>query len=39
MVTNRNGRIINFNKQAEKDFGYAKDEIIQKPLEILLPQR
>ncbi len=37
VVTNRRGLIINFNKQAEKDFGYAKEEIIQKPLEILLP--
>lgn len=37
VVTNRNGVIINFNKQAEKDFGYTKEEIIHKPLEILLP--
>lgn len=37
VVTNRSGLIINFNKQAEKDFGYTKEEVIQRPLEILLP--
>ena len=37
VVTNRNGLIINFNKQAERDFGYPKAEVIHQPLEILLP--
>ncbi|MGN7783393.1 ATP-binding protein [Niabella sp. 22666] len=37
VVTNRNGLIINFNKQAERDFGYPKEEVIHQPLEILLP--
>ncbi|WP_114792270.1 PAS domain-containing sensor histidine kinase [Niabella yanshanensis] len=37
VVTNRNGQIINFNKQAERDFGYAKEEVILRSLEILLP--
>lgn len=37
IVTNEKGIIINFNKQAEKDFGYAKDEIINQPIEALLP--
>lgn len=37
VVTNEKGIIINFNKQAEKDFGYTKDEVIDKPIEILLP--
>ncbi|MCH5683285.1 PAS domain S-box protein [Niabella sp. W65] len=37
VVTNRNGLIINFNKQAEKDFGYTKEEVFHRPLEILLP--
>ena len=36
LVTNRNGLIINFNKQAERDFGYTKEEVIHQPLEILL---
>ena len=37
VVTNQNGIIINFNKQAEKNFGYIREEIINKPVEILLP--
>src|SRR5690242_21738269 len=37
IVTDKNGIIINFNKQAEKDFGYKKDEVINKPIEILIP--
>lgn len=37
VVTNNNGSIINFNKQAENDFGYAKEEVIGKPVEILIP--
>lgn len=37
VVTNRNGLIINFNKQAERDFGYLTAEVIHQPLEILLP--
>ncbi len=37
VVTNRKGLIINFNKQAERDFGYSKAEVIHQPLEILLP--
>ncbi|MEP6464902.1 MAG: PAS domain-containing sensor histidine kinase [Parafilimonas sp.] len=38
VVTNNKGGIINFNKQAENDFSYAKEEVIGKPVEILLPQ-
>jgi len=37
IVTDKNGIIINFNKQAEKDFGYKKDEVTNKPIEILIP--
>jgi PAS domain S-box-containing protein len=37
IVTDKNGFIINFNKQAEKDFGYKKDEVVNKPIEILIP--
>ena len=37
VVTNMQGLIINFNKQAERDFGYTREEVINKPMEILLP--
>ncbi|MFT4152858.1 ATP-binding protein [Parafilimonas sp.] len=37
IVTDKKGFIINFNKQAERDFGYKKEEIISKPIETLLP--
>lgn len=38
IVTNETGTIINFNKQAEKDFDYPKEEIINKSIDILLPE-
>lgn len=38
VVTNENARIINFNTYAEEQFGYTKKEVIQEPIEILLPQ-
>ena len=37
VVTNRHGRIINFNKYAEVQFGYLKEEVLEKTIEILLP--
>ncbi|MFT4094540.1 MAG: PAS domain-containing sensor histidine kinase [Niabella sp.] len=37
VVSNRQGIIINFNRQAEKDFGYTASEVINRSLEILLP--
>ncbi len=37
VLTNAEGKIINFNKYAEKQFGYVKDEIINKEVEILIP--
>ncbi len=37
IVTNGQGFIVNFNKKAENDFGYAKEEVIGKPIEILIP--
>src|SRR5436190_5059118 len=38
VVTDAQGIIINFNKKAENDFAYAKEEVLGKPVEILLPQ-
>ena len=38
VVTDTNGAIINFNKKAENDFGYSKEEVLGKPVEVLLPQ-
>ena len=38
VVTDAHGLIINFNKKAETDFGYTKDEVVGKKVEILLPQ-
>lgn len=37
VVTDTKGKIINFNRQAQQDFGYTRQEILQQPLEILLP--
>jgi PAS domain S-box-containing protein len=38
VVTDVHGVIINFNKKAEVDFGYVKEEVLGRPVEILLPQ-
>ncbi|MEO6722216.1 MAG: PAS domain-containing sensor histidine kinase [Ferruginibacter sp.] len=37
VVTNNEGLIVNFNKYAETQFGYAKEEIIGKVVDVLLP--
>lgn len=37
VVTGKEGKIINFNKYAETQFGYTKDEILGKAVEVLLP--
>jgi PAS domain S-box-containing protein len=38
VVTDHLGTIINFNKYAENQFGYKKEEVNGRPVEILLPQ-
>lgn len=38
VVTNHLGIIINFNKYAENQFGYNKDEVTGRPVEMLLPK-
>jgi PAS domain S-box-containing protein len=37
VVTDTDGRIVNFNKQAEAKFGFTKEEVLDKKVEILLP--
>jgi PAS domain S-box-containing protein len=38
IVIDASGIVINFNKKAGGDFEYIKNEVISKPVEILLPQ-
>jgi len=35
----RRGRVLLFNAQAEQMFGYARSEVLGKPVEILMPRR
>ena len=37
IVTNSEGKIINFNKYAEIQFGYTKEEIVGRAVDVLLP--
>jgi PAS domain S-box-containing protein len=37
VVTNGKGTIINFNEQAEKQFGYSREEVLGRPVELLIP--
>lgn len=37
VVTNNEGKIINFNKYAETQFGYTKEEVVGKVVDMLLP--
>ncbi len=39
LVANRDGRIVQINGQAERLFGYGRDETLDKPVEILVPER
>ncbi|MEO6303092.1 MAG: PAS domain-containing protein, partial [Bacteroidia bacterium] len=39
LVVNDKGEIMRVNPSAEKLFGYEKDELIGKKIEVLIPQR
>ncbi len=39
MVVNRDGCLVQVNAQAERLFGYGRDEMVDKPVEILMPER
>lgn len=39
MVTDRDGRILELNAEAEKTFGYSREELIGQKIETLIPQR
>ena len=39
IVSDSQGKITNFNPSAESQFGYSKDEVIGKSIEILLPDQ
>jgi PAS domain S-box-containing protein len=39
VIVDRQSRIVMINTQTEKMFGYKRDELLDQPLEILLPER
>jgi PAS domain S-box-containing protein len=39
VVVDRDGRVVQVNAQAERLFGYGRDEMLNKPVEILIPER
>jgi PAS domain S-box-containing protein len=39
VIVNRHGRIVLVNTQAEKVFGYDREELLGQPVEILIPER
>lgn len=39
VLCNKNAEIINFNRQAEVQFGYTKEEVRGKKIEVLIPQK
>jgi PAS domain S-box-containing protein len=39
VLVNREGRIVLHNPQTERLFGYAREELLTQPIEILIPER
>jgi len=39
VIVNDDGRVVHLNSQAEKLFGYRRDELLDQTLEMLLPER
>ncbi|HSE59245.1 MAG TPA: PAS domain S-box protein [Nitrospiraceae bacterium] len=39
LTVNRNGRIVLVNKEGERIFGYNREELLNQPVELLLPKR
>ena len=39
VIVNQDGRIILVNSQTERLFGYARDELLGQPVELLVPER
>jgi formate hydrogenlyase transcriptional activator len=39
LVTDGDGRVVEVNPQAERMFGYPRAELMQQPVEILIPER
>lgn len=39
VVVNRDGHLVQVNAQAERLFGYGRDEMLDKPVEMLMPER
>ncbi len=39
VIVNRDGRIALVNAQAEKHFGYGREEMLDQPIEMLVPER
>jgi PAS domain S-box-containing protein len=39
LMTDADGRIVLVNRQIESTFGYSREELLGRPLEMLIPER